>query len=276
MLDTYKKAHESCADAYIKEDWRRMNKNALLNRYVDVEKDPVLADAYFSAIVCRYWGAISKYYNSSRKVVDATVCYDWLIHALMWAVQHKKWLEPGNKLVGDPNGPDKVVNRCIVSARLGFFQSSNTHRRRLNYGLESLDYVMEDEQRNALVPAVVDDDLDEGTLSITQMISDAFDKKDYVMAFLIDGIINYNVFEDKKEDNKVIHNVFNRKKLLRHLRAMNSAQSRTFAELYHKPLEEVNSAVRECTALSRVRLKTAVDRSMKQLAKHYSRVLEEY
>lgn len=276
MLEAYKKAHEDCADAYIKENWRKMDKNVLVNRYVEVEENPALADAYMSAIICRYWGAISKYYSSSYKSVDVQTCYEWLVQAILWAVQHKKWLEPGNKLQKDPNGPDKVINRCIASVRLGFFQSSNTHKRRQNFGLDSLEGIEESETKTSLIPALESEELDEGTLSIRQLIDNAFDKKDYTTAFVIDNIINYDVFKAGKDEQGVLHNTFNKKKLLRLLRAMNYQYCENFAYLYNKPLDSVNQAVQECTALSRTRLKTAVDRSMRNLTKHYTKVLEEY
>lgn len=276
MLEAYKKAHEDLADLYIKENWRTMDKNVLVNKYVEVENNPKLADAYMSAIICRYWNAINKYYNSSYKVVDAQTCYEWLIQAILWAVQHKKWLEPGNKLQKDPAGPDKVINRCIASVRLGFFQSSNTDKRRQNFGLDSLDGIAEDESKAGLMPSFESEDLDEGTMSINQLISSAFDKKDYTTAFVVDNIVNYDVFESFKDDGGVLHSTFNKKKLLRLLRAMNYHYSETFAYLYNKPLDNVTEAVQECTALSRTRLKTAVERSMRNLTKHYARVLEEY
>ena len=276
MLTTYKKSYERCADLFITENWRKMNKNDLVNRYVEVEKDPQLANAYMSAIICRYWGAINKYYNSSYKSVDVQTCYEWLIQAILWAVQHKKWLEPGNKLQNDPNGPDKVINRCIMSVRLGFFQSSNTDKRRQNFGLDSLEGVEESEAKAALVPAFESEELDEGTLSVRQLVDNAFDRKDYATAFVIDNIINYDVFKAVRDEEGVLHNTFNKKKLLHLLRAMNYNYCKTFAYYYNKPLDSVSQAVQECTSLSRTRLKTAVDRSMRSLVKHYTKVLEEY
>ena len=276
MLEACKKAHEEKADLYIKEDWRKMNKNLLINKYVEVEKNPALADAYVSAIIVRYWGALSKYYNSSYKVVDAQTCYEWLVSAILWALRAKKWLEPGNKLVGDPNGPDKVINRCIISVRLGFFQSSNTDKRRRNYGLESLDAVAEDVTRSASIPSSVDEGLDEGTLSIVQLIENAFDDKDYITAFLVDGIVNYDVFEYERDDEGRVSSCFSRKKLLRHLRALDYNYCKTFAKEYNKPIEEIDLATKECASLSRTRLKTAVNRSMRNLSKFYTKVLGEY
>lgn len=275
MLDSYKQEYEKCADAYVVENWRKMNKNELVNRYIEVESNPKLANAYMSAIICRYWGALSKYHYSSSSSVDKFTYHDWLVGAILRAVKNRKWLEPGNKLYGDPNGPDKVINRCIISERLGFFQSSNTYKRRQNYGIDSIDRLQEENADSSQIPSYVPEEIDEGNLSIKQLISDSFDKKEYITAFLIDGIINYDVFEQKGKSD-LDYSIFSEKKLLRHLRALNVAYSRNFAQIFDKPIEEVELAVNECTSLTRTRLKTAVNRSMKKLTNHYNQILKEY
>ncbi len=277
MLDSYKQEYEKCADAYVTENWRKMNKNELVNRYIEVEKDPKIANAYMSAIICRYWGALNKYYYSSSSSVDKFTCHDWLVGAILRAIKNRKWLEPGNKLYGDPNGPDKVINRCIISERLGFFQSSNTYKRCQNYGIDSIDRLEEDDTNSSHLPSYIPNETDEGNLSIKKLISDSFDNKEYVTAFLIDGIINYDVFEPAHSPKtKLDYSVFSEKKLLRHLRALNATYSENFAELFDKPLSEVETAVNECTSLTRTKLKTAVNRSMKKLTSHYKNVLKEY
>lgn len=277
MLDTYKKSYEECADLYIKENWRKMNKNDLINKYIEVENDPKLANAYMSAIICRYWGVLNRYYNSSYNSVDKFTCHEWLVGAILRAIKHRKWLEPDNKLYGDLNGPDKVINRCLASERLGFFQSSNTYKRRQNYGIESIDKLQEDNVDSPYIPTYLPENLDEGTLSINQLISNSFDNKDYVTSFLIDGIVNYDVFEPANSPKtKVDYSIFSEKKLLRHLRALSFQYAKTFATSFDKPIEEVKTAVQECTSLTRTKLKTAVTKSMKQLTKHYSKLLKEY
>ncbi len=276
MLNSYKKEYEKCADLSIKEDWRKMNKNVLVSRYIEVEKNPVLANAYMSAIICRYWGALNKYYNASYNSVDKFTCHDWLVQAILRAIKKRKWLEPDNKLYGDPNGPDKVINRCIMSERLGFFQSSNTFKRKQNYGNESIEKLQEENPDAPNLPCYNPNELDEGTISINQLISSSFDNKDYTTAFLIDGIINYDVFEKEKMTTGAITSIFNEKKLMRHLRALNITYAKTFADLFNKPVEDVKYAVDEFKSLTRARMKTAVNRSMKKLARFYTRAMKEY
>ena len=47
-------------------NWQTMNKNDLINAYIDNEEDEKLRNSYFAAIMCRYWKNIFKYYAQSK------------------------------------------------------------------------------------------------------------------------------------------------------------------------------------------------------------------
>jgi len=64
MLLQYKKIHESVADRI--ENWRTIDKNELVRSYEKYETNPYLKEGYVAAIMCRYWGAIKKYYAKSH------------------------------------------------------------------------------------------------------------------------------------------------------------------------------------------------------------------
>lgn len=284
MLSTYKKTYEQCADSLITENWRKMNKNTLVNKYIEIEKDEKLANAYMSAIIVRYWGALNKYWNSSYKVVDKMTCHDWLVQAIMRAIKHRKWKDPNNKLYNDPYAPDKVINRCIISERLIYFQGSNTAKRKNNYGVMSLTQLLEENSdpnnenytSQNLLPLYNPKELDEGSISLSSLVDKAFDEKEYVLAFMVDGIINYDTFERFKDDEGKNYTEFSEKKLMRHLRALNSKYCETFAFNFNKHIDEVEKAVEECKQLTRPRLKTMVKRNMKKLYKKYEKILGEY
>lgn len=57
--------------------WRELDKNTLLNLYIDNEHDEFLKNGYFAAIVIKYWSAIGKYYSDSKNSVNIEECYDW-------------------------------------------------------------------------------------------------------------------------------------------------------------------------------------------------------
>ena len=137
-LEFYRKAHEARASSI--EGWKTMNKNDLVNKYIEVEDNAELADAYMSAILCRYWGIIASFRkNSFRSIHDETIYYDWLTYAVMRAIDKRRWKDPQNKLYNDPNGPDKVINRCLKCARLGWYQQSNRPGKKANHATESIE-----------------------------------------------------------------------------------------------------------------------------------------
>lgn len=139
MLEQEYKTLYNCAAAYIP-DWRTRNKNDLANAYIDNENNEVLRDAYFSALMLRYWGNIGKYYTSSKSsgfTVDE--CYSWLCEAILYSLKMRRWRDPNNPLSEDKNAPDKVINRCIASRRQYYYYLANTNKKRINYCTLSLD-----------------------------------------------------------------------------------------------------------------------------------------
>ena len=117
-----------------------MNKNDLINAYIDHENDEPLRNAYFSAIMCRYWGNIGKYYTAS-KASGFTIedCYSWLVEAIMIGLKYRKWRDPSNPLSKDKNAPDKVINRCIFSRRRYYYYIANLKKNKGEYNKISLD-----------------------------------------------------------------------------------------------------------------------------------------
>ena len=138
MLEQEYKTLYNCAS--IIPDWKTTNKNDLANAYVDNEDNERLRDAYFSALMLRYWGNIGKYYTSSKASgFSIEDCYNWLIEALMYSLKQRKWRDPNSSMYGDKNGPDKIINRCIFSRRQYYYYLSNTSTRKANYCTLSVD-----------------------------------------------------------------------------------------------------------------------------------------
>ena len=138
MLEQEYKTFYNCASTI--PDWKTANKNDLANAYVDNEDNERLRDAYFSALMLRYWGNIGKYYTSS-KASGFTIedCYNWLIEALMYSLKQRKWRDPNSSMYKDKNGPDKIINRCIFSRRQYYYYLSNTSNRKANFCTLSVD-----------------------------------------------------------------------------------------------------------------------------------------
>ena len=268
MIDSCKKTYLQYAS--IIPGWDKMNKNDLINKYIEVENDPQLANAYLSAIILRYWNALNKYYFTSYRSTDVETCHEWLVSAILRALRHRKWKDPSNKLYNDPDGPDKVINRCIYSQRQGWFQSANTDKRRANFSAESVDKLVEALGDLAPLPTYEERGLDEGSIDINSLIETSFERGDYVMAFMVDGIVNYDSFERTKEDDGRSYLQFSEKKLLRHLNNLDDNFCSVFAFHFNKSIEEVKSAKDSCRTLTRNRMRSKVRKNLIKLRKLYS------
>lgn len=227
ILSNYYKSFEKTAE--IIPNWNKQSKNDLLNAYIDHEDNKQLREAYMAAIMCKYWGAISKYYQSSYKSATKEDCFEWLTHAIMYALKHRKWRDPSNKLYNDPKAPDKVVNRCIASTRHIYYQAMNNDNKKLNFGLESLDN-LEENDLSYLIPASEESsDTMISNLFIKDIIKSKLNgKEDKILEGLIlDGIINSDVFtlnEDKLS--------FNAKRLVKHLNHIDENYCRILSNTY--------------------------------------------
>lgn len=248
--------------------WRKVNKNTLVNKYIEYEHtNRELANAYMGAIFCRYWHNISKYYATSYQSVSVETCYDWLVRSILYAIKRRPWTIPESNLYGDPAGPDKTINQVIKSTRLGFYQSSNTNRRKCNFGNTSLDSLVEELGEAAPLPEkdyFTDVPM---SLDLKNFIRDAFKNKEYLLAFMVDGIINYEVFDYEKDSKGYLYSQFNPKKLARHVRSLSTNYCERFADMYELSEPETETAAQSVRDISRLRLKTAMKRNMKLLGR---------
>lgn len=265
MLESQKKMYEQKADSFLL-GWRKANKNDLINEYIKYEHtNAELADAYISAILCRYWHNIGRYYSTSKGSVSVETCYDWLLRSVLYAIQRRPWLVPESNLYGDPAGPDKTVNQVIKSTRLGYYQYSNANVRKLNYGNASVEGLIETLGEAAPLPQV--DSLKDIPMSmdISNFIRDAFQNREYVLAFMVDGIVNYEVFDHIKEADGCTYMQFSPKRLTRHIRSLSKSYCEIFSDMYKIKESDVEKAAQSVKDTTRIRLKTAMKRNMKLL-----------
>lgn len=227
------------------------------------------------AIFCRYWHNISKYYATSYQSVSVETCYDWLVRSILYAIKRRPWTIPESNLYGDPAGPDKTINQVIKSTRLGFYQSSNTNRRRCNFGNTSLDSLVEKLGEAAPLPEkdyFTDVPM---SLDLKNFIRDAFKNKEYLLAFMVDGIINYEVFDYERDSKGYLYSQFNPKKLARHVRSLSTNYCERFANMYELSEPETETAAQSVKDISRLRLKNAMKRNMKLLERSKALDLQE-
>lgn len=265
LADNYR-IFESIANSYIP-DWEQISKNDLFNKYVENENiNPEVAEAYFSAIVCRYWGRIKSLYFNSQPVFKEEDCYDWLINAIIYTLKNRKWLDPACSLHKDKNGPDKALNICIKSERLTAYQASNRYKRKGNALTVSLERQLE-EYGDYYTPSNLTCSL-EDNFSYDYIVTDAFSVKDYFKAFMVDIILYDNVFQRTLDGTNNVMVEFSRKKLIHYLRTLDLKYFKYFEEKYHIPLEKILKAYSYISNLSTDSYITKIKRVKRDLRKY--------
>lgn len=231
MLDDYKQACREAANFI--EGWEKLSKNELCRNCVSNKHNKEVFDAYFSALLYRYWNLIPKFYLQSSNVASPEDCYDWLVTAITYAIDHTRWDDEDSTVYNDPNGPDKVINRCMKSVRLTFYQFINRKKRKENFGTLSLDELTENVNNTF---EVKDDSLETNDfLDLKSLVIDFFRKKDYFVSYMIDCIINEAVFESASSGTIK----FNEKKLAKFMRNIDENYCKKFSHTYDIPLEDV-------------------------------------
>lgn len=239
MLDEYKEAFRRCADLI--DGWQELSKNDLCRKYVENNGNPHLQNSYFAAIMCRYWHLISKYYYMSSNVASVEDCYEWLEDSVYGCLKATSWDREDSSIYNDPNGPDKVINRCMKCARLTYYQFINRKKRKDNFGLLSLDEMME----TTLGEPEIEDNAEFSTSqwALDDYIRKTFSRKDYFLAVMLDIIRSEDVFDTvvTKEREKTIK--FSIKKLTKFMSNITDEYVDQFARKYHFEYEDVEKGV---------------------------------
>lgn len=227
MLDEYRKLCETAANQI--PGWKELSKNDLCRLCVANEDNPQLYNAYFAAIQCKYWSLIAKYHSSCGGLVEPETCRDWLIDTIMYALEHRRWEDEDSTIYNDPNGPDKAINTKMKCMKINQYQYSNRKKRKDAFGTVSLDELSEmfNDSNTGLLDTTSDDSRQE--MDIKEFIKSLFQKKDYFMAYMLDAILNANVFED---DRSSYTTVFSAKRLSKFMRRLTDDYCLQFAERY--------------------------------------------
>lgn len=240
MLDEYKELCRSSAD--IIPGWTKMTKNDLCREYVLNKGKEELQNAYLSAILYKYWNLIGKYYYMSSNCATPEECYSWLVDSVSCCVNLASWEDPKSSIYRDPNGPDKVINRCMKCARLTYYQYINRKKRKNDFGILSIEDLKETFGNDYSELDDYEQEVDVSAILIKDYIIDVFHKKDYFIAFMLDCIVSSNVFDVLTDKTSGIYSEFNLRKLCKELVSLDKDYLKVFSITYDLPIQDVEKA----------------------------------
>ncbi len=226
MLNEIKQIYESNASISIPK-WKSMDKNELIIRASTMKNGPE-RDSYVSAIMLKYWNKIGRFYSRCKLVATPEDVHSWLTMAVLYALDNQPWNNPNSSIYGDTNGPDKVINRVMECRRITFYQQLNRYNRKINSAILSLDSLTED-YKDMVMPGMNDST----AVEFLDMVYNRFYKKDYVMAFVIDAVMNLG-YRNSEEDFK---------KFVSHIKNMDDKYKLYFCEEYNIKQEDMAKAM---------------------------------
>ena len=137
MLEESYKSFRALADEI---NWKDYNQNDLFVNYLKYkDTDPELAEKFYAAIICRYWGYSGRLYIQCNHHVTFEQCYDVLIDTIDYVLDKHVWDDPDSSLYQDKTGPDKAFH-IVLKRQLGILMASlNANKRRANFNYLSID-----------------------------------------------------------------------------------------------------------------------------------------
>lgn len=264
MLQDAYKIFASEANAI--QNWNSIDKNELVNKFIEYEvSNPPMANAYMGAIICKYWPKIQRFYKTMSFSASYEDVYDLLINSILRAIKARRWLQEDSSIYMDPNGPDKAINRTMLSERLNFLLFKNRGKRVADLNPASINELEESSgdsylYLNAEDEAVYSDMGDE--VQIACNLSFLFNKKLYLSMFIYYCLsFNLDLFRD---------NLFNTKACAKVLLSLSSLEFDDIAGLVGSDKDTIEKCYNlSVSSKSRENLKIGIEFSILKLKELY-------
>ena len=141
MLEDVYNSYRTLADEI---NWKEYDQNELFFNYLRYkDSDPDLAERFYSAIICRYWGYTGRLYLKCNKNVSFEECYDVLIDTINYLLEKQVWNNSESSLYNDLKAPEKAFH-FVIKRQLGILLAKkNADKRRAEFKALSIDDIRE-------------------------------------------------------------------------------------------------------------------------------------
>lgn len=136
MLEDVLKSYRKKAEEI---NWKQYNQNELFFNYIQYENDPYLSDAFYAAIICRYFGYSGRIYLQCNRHIPFEECYDCILDSIKYVLEKRVWENPNSSLYKDPKGPDKAMHIAMKRQKGIMLAKYTAHRRLSNFNTLSID-----------------------------------------------------------------------------------------------------------------------------------------
>lgn len=258
MLSEYKQLYEkSIFDKKIKQT----DKNELIRLYVDTENEKFL-----TAAIYKFWYILNNkiYNNRSNKFLEPEDLYNMYIDAILETCKNKLWKDENHILYNDEKAPEKSINTIFNSEIINYFHACNRQKRKLSFEKISLSEYYEGEKGSYSQDILKYMNRDH----IYELVVDFFNKKEYYCSYIIDLIVNGNIFDSKNNELKL-----NRKKLKHYLMNLDEDYFHYFSEHYNIDLDKVMSSSKYFSNVSYEQIEKKIDSNIKMLS-HNEKIIE--
>lgn len=167
---------------------------------------------YISILILKSWKILqSIYYKNNNANLSEEDCYEIFLETLDYVCTQSVWLNKDSTLYNDKDAFLKAMNTTIQCRKKNFINAKFRQKRFANYDTISLDVITDEYSDGYFTPYLPEYNFEEDEIS--NQIIRYFKSKDYITAFLLDSVINFNIFDD---DNGML-DVRKLRKHLRHL-----------------------------------------------------------
>ena len=236
-------------------DYQSLTKTQLANGYCDADEagDEVKRNQYYAALMLRYWYKVYEFADTCKFMRQTKEEFvSWVGESLDIGLHYRKWRDPSNKLYNDPNGPDKVFQRCFKSTRQRWYSYVNKDIRRASYLADSIDRqegTFKDGADYLEDSGIIFNEIEEKHQEdcIREVIQHFIDKGDLIGAIILDCIAFQDSYIDVNKNGES-YSQFSQSKLTRTLVKLGDWYTKQFIEDYFVDEDKLKQTVTKMTS----------------------------